>query len=143
MVDVSPKPITVRTAIAGGRITMQPATNQMIRQGQAAKGDVLGVARIAAINAVKMTPALIPLCHGIPVEAVAVQFAYIDDVAVECMVEVRSTGRTGVEMEALAGVMTACLTIYDMCKSVDRGMQIENVRLLRKTGGQSGTFTGV
>ncbi len=144
---MSAKPITIRMATASGRIVMLPATAEMIRQGRASKGDVLGVATIAAISAVKLTPTLVPLCHAIPIDAVDVRFSFLDEIAsecevLECQVDVRSTGRTGVEIEALAGVMNACLTVYDMCKSVDRGMRIEAVRLRSKDGGQSGRFAG-
>ncbi len=141
MVDVSAKANTVRTATAGGRVVMLADTLRMIQNHQAQKGDVLGVARLAAINAVKMTPSLIPLCHTIMIEAVNVDFAFADDVTLGCTVTVRSTGRTGVEMEALAGVAGACLTVYDMCKSVDRGMMIEAIRLLAKDGGKSGQYS--
>lgn len=140
MVDVSAKPITVRTATAVGQITMKPSTAAMIQNHQAAKGDVLGVARIAAINAVKLTPSLIPLCHAIPIDAVDVGFKFLDDSVLGCEVTVRSTGRTGVEMEAMSGVAAACLTVYDMCKSVDREMTMTSIRLVAKDGGKSGRF---
>lgn len=140
MVDVSDKPSTVRRATAQGRVVMQPQTATMIRSGAAAKGDVLGIARIAAIQAVKLTPSLIPLCHTILIDGVDVEFEFSDDTTLACTVTVRCTGRTGVEMEALTGVAAACLTVYDMCKSVDRAMTIENVRLLAKEGGKSGVF---
>ncbi|MGV3486647.1 MAG: cyclic pyranopterin monophosphate synthase MoaC [Planctomycetaceae bacterium] len=141
MVDVSAKPVTVRTATAAGRIVMRAETAAMIQNHQARKGDVLGVARIAAIQAVKLTPSLIPLCHAIPVDGVDVRLTFSDDRTLDCEVEVRSTGRTGVEMEALCGVATACLTVYDMCKSVDREMTIQTIRLIAKSGGKSGSFT--
>ena len=140
MVDVSSKPITVRTATASGCVTMKPETASMIQSHAASKGDVLGVARIAAINAVKLTPSLIPLCHAIQVDAVDVGFAFLDSTTLACDVTVRSTGRTGVEMEAMAGVAAACLTVYDMCKSVDRAMTIQSVRLTAKDGGKSGRY---
>ena len=143
MVDVSTKPITIRTATAAGRIVMKPATALMIKNGSVSKGDVLGIARMAAINAVKLTPSLILLCHTILIDAVDVRFSFLDDVTLTCEVDVRSTGRTGVEMESLAGVAAACLTVYDMCKSIDRGMTIEAIRLLAKEGGQSGPFSAV
>jgi len=141
MVDVSAKPITVRTATAAGRVVMQQETMLMIRNHTALKGDVLGIARIAAINAVKLTPSMIPLCHAILIDGVDVRFDFFDDMTLSCEVDVRSTGRTGVEMEALTGVAAACLTVYDMCKSVDRGMTIESLRLLAKDGGKSGRFS--
>ena len=143
MVDVSAKPVTIRTATAAGRIVMKPETLLMIKNGTVSKGDVLGIARIAAINAVKLTPSLILLCHTILIDAVDVRFSFLDDVTLDCEVDVRSTGRTGVEMESLTGVVAACLTVYDMCKSVDRGMTIERMRLLAKDGGQSGRFSAV
>lgn len=140
MVDVSDKPSTVRRATAQGRVVMQPDTATMIQSGGAAKGDVLGIARIAAIQAVKLTPSLIPLCHTLLIDGVDVEFEFSDAKTLTCTVAVRCTGRTGVEMEALTGVAAACLTVYDMCKSVDRAMTIENVRLLAKEGGKSGVF---
>lgn len=140
MVDVSAKPTTIRTANAAGTITMQAATAEMIRGGTATKGDVLAVARLAGITATKLTPLLIPLCHAIAIEAVEVHFRFENDTTLRCEVEVRTSGKTGVEMEALTAVATACLTVYDMCKSVDRGMTISNIHLLHKSGGASGTY---
>jgi cyclic pyranopterin phosphate synthase len=155
MVDITAKPVTVRTAKATGSVTMQPATAEMIRLGTARKGDVLGIARIAAITATKLTPALIPLCHGISVEAVDVRFWFspespgpadearlqdADPVTMWCEAEVRTSGKTGVEMEALTAVMAGCLTVYDMCKSVDRGMVVSNLRVVEKAGGASGRY---
>ncbi|MCE2969718.1 MAG: cyclic pyranopterin monophosphate synthase MoaC [Burkholderiales bacterium] len=141
MVDVGGKDETRRVAVASGRIRMQPATLALIRAGTAAKGDVLGVARIAAIQAAKKTSELIPLCHPLALTRVAVDFALIDAAsAVECTVQAETLGRTGVEMEALTAVQIGLLTIYDMCKAVDRGMTIEAVRLLEKHGGKSGSF---
>lgn len=140
MVDVSTKPMTVRVATAQASLQMLPETSEMIRSGSAKKGDVLGIARIAAISAVKSTSTLIPLCHAIPIEGVEVEFESQGADRWVCRVTVRTTGRTGVEMEALTGATVACLTIYDMCKSVDRGMRIEQVRLLAKSGGASGDF---
>ncbi|MGB7991906.1 MAG: cyclic pyranopterin monophosphate synthase MoaC [Candidatus Methylophosphatis roskildensis] len=139
MVDVGGKAHTERSARAAGRIVMQPATLAMIRQGDAKKGDVLGVARIAAIQASKRTSDLIPLCHPIGLTRVACEFA-IDDTAnaIDCEVIAQTVGPTGVEMEALTATAVALLTIYDMCKAVDRAMRIENVRLLEKDGGKSG-----
>ena len=143
MVDVGDKPDTRRIARAAGRIAMQPATLAMIRQGDAKKGDVLGVARIAAIQASKRTSDLIPLCHPIALTHVACEFA-IDAAAnaFDCEVTAETVGPTGVEMEALTAVSVALLTIYDMCKAVDRGMRIECVRLLEKDGGKSGHWVG-
>lgn len=141
MVDVSAKPITLRTATATGCVIMKSETAAMIQSRNASKGDVLAVAQVAAINAVKLTPSLIPLCHTILIDGVEVQFHFRDEVTLDCLVTVRSEGRTGVEMEALCGVTTACLTVYDMCKAVDREMTIAAVRLLAKDGGQSGQFS--
>jgi cyclic pyranopterin phosphate synthase len=143
MVDVADKPDTRRIARAAGRIVMLPATLATIRQGDAKKGDVLGVARIAAIQASKRTADLIPLCHPIALTRVACEFA-IDAAAnaIDCEVTAETVGPTGVEMEALTAVSVALLTIYDMCKAVDRGMRIENVRLLEKAGGKSGHWVG-
>lgn len=140
IVDVSAKPITVRTATAAGRVSMKPETAAMIQAHAAARGDVLGVARIAAINAVKLTPSLIPLCHAIAIDAVDVGFDFLDSTTLACDVTVRSAGRTGVEMEAMSGVAAACLTVYDMCKSVDRAITIQSIRLTAKDGGKSGRF---
>jgi cyclic pyranopterin monophosphate synthase len=139
MVDVGAKTETERVARASGRIRMRPETLALIMGGDAKKGDVLGVARIAAIQAAKRTGDLIPLCHPIPLTRVAVEFA-IDEAAstVACDVVAQTVGRTGVEMEAMTAASVALLTIYDMCKAVDRGMVIEEVRLLEKTGGKSG-----
>ncbi len=143
MVDVADKPDTRRIARAAGRIVMLPATLATIRQGDAKKGDVLGVARIAAIQASKRTADLIPLCHPIALTRVACEFA-IDAAAnaIDCEVTAETVGPTGVEMEALTAVSVALLTIYDMCKAVDRGMRIENVRLVEKAGGKSGHWVG-
>lgn len=142
MVDVGDKAETQRIARAAGRIVMKPETLRMIQQGDAKKGDVLGVARIAAIQGSKRTADLIPLCHPIPLTRVAVEFAIDDEnCAVECEVTAETVGRTGVEMEALTAVSVALLTVYDMCKSVDRGMRVNDIRLLEKTGGKSGHWT--
>jgi cyclic pyranopterin monophosphate synthase len=144
MVDVAAKAVTKRIARAGGRIVMRPATLALIRAGGAKKGDVLGVARVAAIQAAKRTADLIPLCHPLPLTRVAVEFTFIADgsgVAIEVTTE--TLGRTGVEMEALTATSAGLLTIYDMCKAVDRGMRIEGVRLLEKSGGKSGRYTAV
>jgi cyclic pyranopterin phosphate synthase len=139
MVDVGGKAETVRVARAAGSILMQPATLELIRSGSASKGDVLGIARIAAIQASKRTSELIPLCHPVALTQVSAEFAIdVAQNAVHCAVTAECLGRTGVEMEALTATAVALLTIYDMCKAVDRGMRIENVRLLEKSGGRSG-----
>ncbi len=141
MVDVGAKDETHRVAIAGGRIEMQPATLGMVLDGDASKGDVLGVARIAAIQGAKRASDLIPLAHPIQITRISIEFqpeTEASAIAVRATVECR--GRTGVEMEALAAVSAGLLTIYDMCKAVDRGMVIQEVRLLEKRGGKSGTF---
>lgn len=141
MVDVSGKQVTVRTAKAEGYVLMQPETLRVIRQKQISKGDVLEVARLAGIMATKRTDELIPLCHSLGLDSAEVDFDFPDDgsgVRLESRVSV--TARTGVEMEALMAVSIAALTIYDMCKSMDRGMRIDGVQLLEKTGGRSGTF---
>ena len=144
MVDVGDKPITARIALASGRIRMQIGTLELIREGKHKKGDVLAVARLAGIMAAKRTGDLIPLCHPLPLDAVSVDFSFVDSqpdgAAVEIEAEVRCTGRTGVEMEALTAVSAAALTIYDMCKSVDRGMTIEAIQLEEKSGGRSGHY---
>ena len=141
MVDVADKAETHRVAVAAGRIRMLPATLALVQSGTAKKGDVLGVARVAAIQAAKRTSELIPLCHPVPLTSVAVDFS-IDAAAsaVECRARVECTARTGVEMEALTAVQVGLLTIYDMCKAVDRGMTLEAIRLLEKRGGKSGTW---
>jgi cyclic pyranopterin phosphate synthase len=141
MVDVGAKDETLRVARAAGRIVMRPETLALVRAGTARKGDVLGVARIAAIQAAKRTADLIPLAHPIPITRVAAEFADADDPpAVTLTVTVETVGRTGVEMEALTAVSVGLLTIYDMCKAADRGMRIESIRLVEKTGGKSGRF---
>jgi cyclic pyranopterin phosphate synthase len=141
MVDVGGKPATHRTAIAQGRITMAPATLSRILEGTAKKGDVLGVARIAGIMATKRTSDLIPLCHPLALTHVAVELEP-DSLhpGIVCRATVETVGATGVEMEALTAVQVALLTIYDMCKAVDRAMVMTDVRLLEKHGGQSGSF---
>ena len=142
MVDVGAKAETHRVARAGGRIVMQPATFALIMAGDAKKGDVLGIARIAAIQAAKRTGDLIPLCHPLGLTRVAVEFAPDTAIhAIACEATAETFGRTGVEMEALTAVSVALLTIYDMVKAVDRGMTIENIRLLEKSGGKSGRWT--
>jgi cyclic pyranopterin phosphate synthase len=141
MVDVAGKPETHRVAVAGGSIRMLPATFALVRSGTAKKGDVLGVARVAAIQAAKRASELIPLCHPVPLTSVGVEFALDEAGArVECTATVECTARTGVEMEALVAVQVALATIYDMCKAVDRGMVMEGIRLLEKRGGKSGTW---
>ena len=139
MVDVSGKGVTHRIARAEGRIRMLPATLDLVKSGTAKKGDVLGVARLAGIMAAKKTSELIPLCHPVPLTRVTVDF-HIDDAhpSVLCTAQAETVGVTGVEMEALTAVQIALLTIYDMCKAVDRGMVMEGVRLLEKQGGKSG-----
>ena len=139
MVDVADKGETRRIARATGRIRMLPATLQLIAEGSAKKGDVLGVARIAAIQGAKRTSELIPLCHPIPLTRLAVEFT-LDQAnsAVACTATAETVDRTGVEMEALTAVSVALLTIYDMCKAADRGMVLEQIRLLEKQGGRSG-----
>lgn len=139
MVDVGTKAETARSATASGSIFMQPSTLALISQGHAKKGDVLGIARIAAIQASKRTGDLIPLCHPIALTRVTADFSIDQDAqAVHCTVTAECFGRTGVEMEALTATSVGLLTIYDMCKAVDRGMRIENLRLLEKKGGKSG-----
>ena len=141
MVDVASKPETHRVAVAGGRIRMRPETLAIVLAGTAKKGDVLGVARIAAIQAAKRTSELVPLCHPVALTSVAVEFAPDQAAsAIDCRATVECTARTGVEMEALAAVQVALLTIYDMCKAVDRGMVMESIRLLEKRGGKSGPY---
>jgi cyclic pyranopterin phosphate synthase len=145
MVDVSTKPATHRTATAGGRIDMLPATLELIAMGSAKKGDVLGIARIAGIQGAKRTSDLVPLCHPIPLTRVALDFTVVpatvnQSAHVVCHATAETVGPTGVEMEALTAVQVALLTIYDMCKAVDRGMTINNVKLLEKHGGKSGSF---
>lgn len=141
MVDVGEKSVTQRTAIAHGYIEMQANTLQLIQQGDHKKGDVLGIARVAGIMATKRTSDLIPLCHPLALTNVSVEFnIQAEKHRVKCEVTARTNGQTGVEMEALTGVQVALLTIYDMCKAVDRGMVISAVRLLHKSGGKSGEW---
>ena len=141
MVDVTGKPDTLREAVARGVVRMQAATFQLIKQGRTAKGDVLSVAQLAGIMAAKRTPDLIPLCHPILIGNIKVEFS-LDEAnsTIEITSNVESTGKTGVEMEALMATAVAALTIYDMCKAVDRSIKIENIRLVRKSGGKSGTI---
>ena len=139
MVDVSTKEPTHRRAVARGRVRMAPEVARALRQGEVAKGDVLAVARVAGIQAAKRTSELVPLCHGLAVSSVAVDFEVSDDsVGIESRVE--TIDRTGVEMEALTACSVAALTIYDMCKSMDRSMTISDIALWEKTGGRSGTY---
>lgn len=140
MVDVGSKDVTLRLARASGRLRVQAATLRVIREGQAAKGNVLEVARLAGIMAAKRTAELIPLCHNVPLDSVEVQFEFPDDQQVVIQALARATARTGVEMEALVAAGTAALTIYDMCKSIDRAMVIEQVQLEEKSGGRSGHY---
>jgi len=141
MVDVTEKPDTIREAVARGVVRMQAATFQLIKKGSMAKGDVLAVAQLAGIMAAKQTPSLIPLCHPILIGDIKVEFS-LDEAnsTIEITSTVGSAGKTGVEMEALTATAVAALTIYDMCKAVDRGMKIESIRLIRKSGGKSGTI---
>jgi cyclic pyranopterin phosphate synthase len=139
MVDVAAKDITHRRAVAAGQIVMQPQTLQLIAQGGHKKGDVLGVARIAGIMAAKKTAELIPLCHPLSLSHISIEFTLdTERHLVACQATVETDGKTGVEMEALTGVQVALLTIYDMCKAVDRGMTLTNICLLEKSGGKSG-----
>jgi len=141
MVDVSPKAETARQAVAAGTVTMSPLVYTMIRQGTVAKGDVLGVARIAGIMAAKKVDQLIPLCHPLAITGADIAFGFDDQAcAIEVSATVSITGRTGVEMEALTAVSVAALTIYDMCKAADKTMVISDIRLLRNIGGKSGEF---
>lgn len=141
MIDIGDKGITARTARARGCIVLGEAAFEALRQGTCVKGDVLATAKVAAINAVKSTPALIPMCHPILIEGVEVEFELNEpDTSVTATVTVKSTGKTGVEMEALTGVTAACLTIYDMLKYTGRAMTISEVVLVEKTGGKSGDY---
>jgi cyclic pyranopterin monophosphate synthase len=141
MVDVSEKAVTSRTATAEGCVVMQPETVALIRSGDAKKGDVLGTARLAGIMATKRTSELIPLCHPLLISKVRVDCTLDESLpGVRVSAEVKVSGQTGVEMEALTAVSVACLTVYDMVKAADKGMRIENIRLLTKSGGRSGTY---
>lgn len=142
MVDISSKPDTQREAVARGQVSMKPATLKLLKQGPLSKGDVLTVAQLAGIMAAKRTPELIPLCHPLLLGDVQLEFSLDEaNFSVEITATVRSSGKTGVEMEALTATAVAALTIYDMCKSVDRSLKIENIRLVRKSGGKSGLLT--
>ena len=140
MVDVGDKPRTERTATAKGAVVMAPKTLTMITEGKAKKGDVLAVARLAGIMAAKRTPDLIPLCHPLMLTKVTVDLTPMPPDRIEIEATVTLTGQTGVEMEALTAVSVAALTVYDMCKAVDRGMRLTEIRLTHKSGGKSGTF---
>jgi len=141
MVDISSKKISKRVAIASSKIFMKKNTFEMIRDGNHKKGDVLAIARIAAIMSVKKTHELIPLCHPINVEAVEVDFKLNKkNFSVESIISCKTTNKTGIEMEALTAASVAALTIYDMCKSVDKGMKVDSIMLLHKSGGRTGTF---
>ena len=141
MVDVAAKDVTHRVARATGVIRMQPQTLALIAAGTAKKGDVIGVARIAAIQGAKRTADLVPLCHPLPITRVAVDFELEQAASqLRCSAQVETLGRTGVEMEALTAVQVGLLTVYDMCKAVDRGMVMGDIRLLRKSGGRSGDW---
>ena len=141
MVNVGDKPNTHRIAVANGTITMRPETFKMVQAGTHKKGDVLGIARIAGIQASKKTADLIPLCHPLALSHVSLEFSLnTDNNSIDCQVRAETTGPTGVEMEALTAVQVALLTIYDMCKAVDRGMVMGDIKLLEKSGGKSGTF---
>ena len=140
MVDVSQKADTVREAIAKGRVLMKPETLKLVKANQMKKGDVLAVARVAGITAAKRTPDLIPLCHTLLLDNVSVDFDLSDDNFIEITARAKSTGKTGVEMEALVAASVSALTIYDMCKAVDRGMTLSEIYLESKTGGKSGTY---
>ena len=139
MVDVSEKAVTYRTAKAAGRVWMNPETLVKVRQGSMAKGDVLAVAQVAGIMAAKRTWELIPMCHPLPLTSINITFAFQDN-ALDIQAQVKCSGETGVEMEALTAVSAAALTVYDMCKAVQRDMVIDQIRLLEKTGGKSGVF---
>jgi cyclic pyranopterin monophosphate synthase len=141
MVDVSPKPATERVAVAEGRVIMTPKTLALVRKGNAKKGDVLGTARIAGIQAAKRTHELIPLCHPLTIAQVEVELVPDADLpGILVRARVKVAGKTGVEMEALTAVSVACLTVYDMVKAVERGMRIEGIRLIEKRGGRSGHY---
>ncbi|MCF0260718.1 MAG: cyclic pyranopterin monophosphate synthase MoaC [Erysipelotrichaceae bacterium] len=141
MVDVSQKPETRRTAKASGKIKVSPQVLEAVKNGTAAKGDVLGVARVAGILGVKQTPHLIPLCHPLMIEKVSIDFSILEDACeIQAVCTASLTGKTGVEMEALTGVSTALLTIYDMCKAMDKSMEITDIHVERKEGGKSGLY---
>ena len=138
MVDVSEKPPTAREAVAKGLVVMKPTTCSLLKEGKLAKGDALAVAQVAGIMAAKQTSQIIPMCHPLMLDEVKVEFGFAAE-GVEITARVKCTGKTGVEMEALTAVAVTALTIYDMCKAVDQGMKIEGIRLVKKSGGKSGT----
>jgi cyclic pyranopterin monophosphate synthase len=141
MIDISNKTVTRRIATAQGRILMQSQTLHMIYKGRHKKGDVLGIARIAGIMAAKKTADLIPLCHPLPLTHITIEFTpCAEECGIDCQATVETRSQTGVEIEALAAVQIALLTLYDMCKSIDRGMTMTNIRLIKKTGGKSGAW---
>jgi cyclic pyranopterin monophosphate synthase len=140
MVDVGAKAVTEREAVARGIVRMRPPTLRLIRTGKIAKGEVLAVARVAGIMAAKRTADLIPMCHPLPVEVAGIDFTVVGPGTLQIEARVKVTGKTGVEMEALAAVSAAALTVYDMCKAVDRGMVISDIRLMEKRGGRSGAW---
>jgi cyclic pyranopterin monophosphate synthase len=140
MVDVGEKQVTERVAVAGATVRMRPATLRLIRSGNVTKGEVLAVARIAGILAAKRTAEIVPLCHPLPIEVAGIEFAPRSNGRLDIQATVKVSGKTGVEMEALTAVSAAALTVYDMCKAVDRAMTITDVRLLEKRGGRSGTY---
>ena len=140
IVDISQKSQTERVAIASGTVKMQPETLNLIRSGEVKKGDALAVARVAGIMAAKKTSELIPLCHPLPLTSVKIDFEFVDEESLKITAETKTTYNTGVEMEALTAVSLAALTIYDMCKAVDRGMVIGEIKLELKSGGKSGVF---
>ena len=139
MVDTTGKPVTKREAVANGTVRMKPETLSTIREGRMPKGDILAVAQVAGIMAAKQTSQIIPMCHPLPIDEVKVEFGF-SEAGIEIRARVKSTGKTGVEMEALTAVAVAALTIYDMSKAVERGIRIESVRLVTKSGGKSGTI---
>ena len=139
MVDITEKPVTEREAMAKGMVRMKPETLSLIREGKMAKGDVLAVAQVAGIMAAKQTFQIIPMCHPLLIDEVKVEFSFPEG-GIEISTRVKSSGKTGVEMEALTAVAVTALTIYDMCKAVERGIRIEEIRLVQKSGGRSGTI---
>lgn len=141
MVDIEGKPVTSRTAVARGSVLMKPETLRLVSQGKLPKGDVLALAQVAGIMAAKKTPDLLPLCHPLNLASVSVRLSVNhEESSVDVESQVRVTGKTGAEMEALTAVSSACLAVYDMCKGVDRAMEISRIRLVMKSGGKSGTF---
>jgi len=141
MVDVSDKDVSKREAVAYSRMVMEKETLERIREGRVAKGDVLAVAQVAGVMAAKKTWEIIPMCHPLPLTGIDIRFSFADERTLEIEAAVKTTGKTGVEMEALTAASVAALTVYDMCKAMDKAMVIESTGLLRKTGGKSGDFT--